>query len=121
MVSLQINLICDVDVVDQFEPDVADLMEKNMLDGVEPSEEAIGIEDLHASAGDNEEEMSPDDALEFYTDDFGNRLRKETHHKYDSNGVEYTETAITSDKPFESGEVAELMAEFIAEQMYGEL
>jgi len=91
------------------------------MNDVEPSEEAIGIEDLLASAGDNKEEMSPDDALELYTDDFGNRLRKETHHKYDSNGIEYTETAITSDKPFESGEVAELMAEFIAEQMYGEL
>jgi len=55
-------------------------MEKNMMDGVEPSEEASGIEDLLASAVDNEEVMSPDDALEF-----------------------------------ESGEVEELMAEFIAE------
>ena len=100
-VSLEKGLITEVDLVEQYEPDVADLMEKNMMDGVEPSEEAIGIEDLLASAGDNEEEMSPDDALEFYTDDFGNRLRKETHHKYDSNGVEYTETAITSEKPFE--------------------
>ena len=115
MVSFEKVLITGVDVVEQIEPDVADLMEKNMMDGVEPSEEASGIEDLLASAVDNEEVMSPDDALEFYTDDFGNRLRKETHHKYDSNGVEYTETAITSDKPFESGEVAELMAEFIAE------
>ena len=121
MVSVEVIRITDVDVVEQMEPDVADLMEKNMMDGVEPSEEATGVEDLLASAGDDEEQMSPEDTLEFYTDDFGNRLRKETHHKFDSNGVEYTETAITSDKPFESGEVAELMAEFIAEQMYGEL
>ena len=57
----------------------------------------------------------------YYTDDFGNRLHKETIHKHDSNGNEYTETAITSDKPFESGEIAEIMAEYIAEQMVEEM
>ena len=49
---------------------------------------------------------SPDDYVADYTDNFGHDLHKEVHLKHDSSGNEYTETAITSDMPFESGEIA---------------
>ena len=118
MVSAEQSQVTSDIVVEGIEPNVADLMEKNMMDDAEPSEEPSNIADLVAAAA--EDVISPDDYLE-YTDDYGNLLRKETHELVDEDGNTYIETAITSDKPFESGEVAELMAEFIAEQMNNEI
>lgn len=46
------------------------------MDGVEPSEEAIGIEDLLASAGDDEEEMSPDDFVVRLDEATGRTIRR---------------------------------------------
>ena len=76
MVSLENGRITDVNIVEQMEPDVADLMEKNVMDGVEPSEEATGIEDLLASAGDDEEQMSPDDFVIRLDEATGREIRR---------------------------------------------
>ena len=58
---------------------------------------------------------SPDDYVEDYTDNFGHQLHKEVHKHSDETGLEWEEISISSDEPFEDGEIAELMSQFLME------
>ena len=74
MVSAAESQVTNVRLVEGIEPNVAELMEKNMMDDAERSEEPSNIADLVAAAG--EDVISPDDFVEQLDEATGRTIRR---------------------------------------------